>query len=58
VENGEYVVDMGEGQNLDSASVAGDSKWTDYIFEVDIKGERGVDKHIYARYIDADNQYM
>jgi hypothetical protein len=58
VENGEYVVDMGEGKYRDGVSVAGDLQWTDYTFEVDITGERGVDKHICARYIDVKNQYI
>jgi hypothetical protein len=46
VENGEYVVDMGNGSELMGRSTAGDINWTDFSLEVDIKGELGVDKHI------------
>ena len=58
VKNGEYVVDMGRGRGREGVSVAGDSEWTDYTFDVDITGERGVDKLIYVRYIDASNHYI
>ena len=46
VENGEYVVDMGSGVNLKGEALAGDLNWTDYIYEVDVKADQGVDKGI------------
>jgi hypothetical protein len=57
VVNGEYVVEMGQGIELRGFSVTGDPAWADYIYEVDVRGEVGVDKLIIARYVDEDNWY-
>lgn len=56
VQSGEYVVDMGSGQNLFGGSYAGESQWTDYIIEFDLKGESGVDKAFEVRFDDATHQ--
>jgi hypothetical protein len=57
VENSEYVVDMDSGYDRRGTSLAGDLSWTDYIFECDVQGNLGVDKHFYARYFDDNNFY-
>lgn len=49
VENGEYVVDMGEGQYLTGIALAGDDAWRDYTLDLDVKGEAGFDKGILFR---------
>jgi hypothetical protein len=50
VQNYEYIVDMGTGSSKQSISLAGDINWTDYIFEVDLRGDAGTDKLIAIRY--------
>ncbi len=55
--NGEYVVEMGQGIKLRGFSVTGDPAWANFIYEVDVRGEAGVDKQIIARYIDEDSWY-
>lgn len=57
VVNNEYVVEMGTGVGLEGYSVAGDPAWADFIYEVDVRGEAGVDKVIVARYVDEENWY-
>jgi hypothetical protein len=44
VDNYEYVVDMGAGQNLLGISTAGDTSWQDYVLKLDLRGEAGADK--------------
>lgn len=57
VVNGEYVVEMGQGIKLRGISVNGDPAWANFVYEVDVRGEVGVDKVIIARYVDEDNWY-
>jgi hypothetical protein len=57
VENNYYVVDMGFGSGLMGKAVAGDAAWTDYIFELDLYAEMGVDKGFRFRYMDESNYY-
>jgi hypothetical protein len=57
VVNNEYVVEMGEGTGLEGMAVAGDPTWDNFVYEVDIRGEVGVDKLLMARYVDPENWY-
>jgi hypothetical protein len=57
VDNGEYVVEQGSGTTQGSFSLAGELDWTNYIFEVDVKGETAIDKIVLARYTDDTNNY-
>src|SRR4051812_12869849 len=57
IENGEYSVDMGTGGFLGGNSTIGDLSWTDYIYDVDVRGESGIDKIVIFRYKDDSNNY-
>lgn len=57
VVNNEFVIEMGEGIELQGLAVAGEPAWDNFVFEVDIRGEAGVDKMLMARYVDAENWY-
>lgn len=57
VVDNEFVIEMGEGIELQGMAVAGDPSWDNFVFEVDIRGEAGVDKMLMARYVDSDNWY-
>jgi hypothetical protein len=57
VENHEYVVDMDSIYGNEGLSVAGDPNWTNYVVNLDMMGEEGVDKLINFRYLDGDNRY-
>lgn len=57
VDNGEYVVEQGSGTTEGSSSFAGELDWTNYIFEVDVKGETAFDKIVLVRYTDETNYY-
>lgn len=57
VVNNEYLVEMGTGLDLHGFAVAGDPEWADFVLEVDIRGETGVDKLLMARYVDPENWY-
>jgi hypothetical protein len=57
VVNNYYVVDMGFGSEIMGESVAGDLAWKDYIFELDLYAEMGVDKGFRFRYVDENNYY-
>lgn len=57
VENNEYVVQMEPNIKLRGFSVAGNPNWRNFIYEVDIRGEEGVDKIIVARYVDEQTWY-
>jgi hypothetical protein len=52
VANGEYVIDMGTNYNSVGASMAGDMNWTNYTFEMDVKGDIGTDKGMLFRCTD------
>ena len=58
VEHHQYVVDMGDGFNRRGISVAGDTGWSDYVYEVDLQAVAGVDKVVLLRYQDDNNFYM
>jgi hypothetical protein len=49
VNNGEYVVDMGSGSSRLGSALAGDTNWTDYIFDVDMKADLGAGKAVCFR---------
>ena len=51
-----YVVNMGQASTFSGASTAGDPNWTDYAFQVDVRGERGIDKIVLGRVFD-NNAY-
>ena len=51
-----YVVNMGQGGSLSGVSSAGDPNWTDYAFQVDVKGEEGIDKIVLGHFFD-NNAY-
>jgi murein DD-endopeptidase MepM/ murein hydrolase activator NlpD len=57
VENNEYVVDMGSGIERQGISFAGHENWSDYILDLDIKREAGVDAGIAMRFADPNNYY-
>lgn len=57
VVNNEFVIEMGEGIELQGMAMAGDPAWDNFVYEVDIRGEAGVDKMLMARYVDAENWY-
>jgi hypothetical protein len=57
VENNEYVVSIGGGADLRGISLAGDTAWTDYVFEVDLKADVGASKIILFRYSGENNYY-
>jgi len=56
VENEEYTSSV-SGSEVWCLNAAGNSDWTDYIFEADVYGEGGVDKVVAFRVIDEDNFY-
>jgi len=56
VQNQEYTTSL-SGDHVWSVSAVGDVNWTDYIFEVDLKGVAGVDKCVAFRFTDMDNHY-
>jgi hypothetical protein len=57
VENLQYRVDMGSGQELRGETLAGDTAWTDYTFEADVIADEGCGKDFLYRYIDENNYY-
>jgi hypothetical protein len=57
VNNYQYVVNIGGGVNLRGISLAANTAWMDYIFDVDLKAEEGASKIILFRYIDENNYY-
>ncbi len=56
VENEEYTSSV-SGSEVWCLSVAGNSDWTDYIFEADVYGDAGVDKVVAFRVVDENNFY-
>lgn len=54
--NNEFVVEMGTNTGFGIA-VAGEPEWENFVYEVDVRGEAGVDKVVMARYVDPDNWY-
>ncbi len=57
VDNNQYVVDISGGTDLRGISLAGNTSWTDYVFELDLKAEKGGSKIILFRYIDENYYY-
>ncbi len=57
VANNEYVVDMDSIYGVEGLSLAGDSNWTNYVFDFDMMGEQAVDKIVDFRYLDGDSRY-
>jgi hypothetical protein len=54
VVDGTYLVKMAPGSTVSGASMAGDPNWTDYSFQVDVKGEVGIDKIVLGRFFGND----
>ena len=58
IDNGEYVGKVIKaGPDLPTYSLAGNENWTDYRFDVRIKGDAGVDKLILFRYKSLSEMY-
>lgn len=59
VQNGEYVgrVVKDRPEDLPNYSLGGDVDWTDYRFEVKLKGDQGVDKIILVRFKSLSQNY-
>ncbi len=58
VVNGEYIVDMGQGQSLVGYSWAGDPNWADYVLQLDVYADQGADKSILFRNIDENGYWI
>lgn len=56
IENGELVVDMGEGIELNGYAYEGESGWRDFSLDVDLKADEGTEKSIGFR-VDEDGGY-
>lgn len=58
VQNGEYIGSVVKiGGDIPTYSIAGDSNWNNYRFNVRIKGDQGVDKLVLFRYHSLNETY-
>jgi len=58
VVNSEYQYDISNAHWVSGGSVTGNMQWSDYVFEVDFKGIRGVDKGFLFRNSPSETYYV